>query len=321
MSSAANADNNFVFNLQKNTGYVIASSNTEGASLFVDDQEYPLTETAEIPPRTVPYNIEIGADGHDTYLEVLEIGVGDTLHISADLELIVGELTVQVQPNEATWELVKDNVVVMTDTGTKFKPEVPAGSYTIRARLDNYIPQFKQVVIQRDQETQASLILLPEEGIGRLSITGLSKSKASLNGAGSYGFGNDRVAVIPRLEFGQYNMVVKTPGFKKIRRSFDFRQQEETIDILEYYKPKRKLGAVTWSLIVPGGGQFHMGRKRGWLYFFAGSALMYLSYDAITTSNSNWDDFQAKLDYYGKLNNSTSENPAQYWGEYGQAGN
>ena len=116
------------------------------------------------------------------------------------------------------------------------------------------------------------------QGLGSIEIIGLEGTNASLLGGKSFNYINfPGIINIPSIQYGTYTLRAKKQGFMVINEEIEFRDTYMSIDLFDYYQPKSKKSAISRSLLIPGGGQLYLDRKRGFLYLFGEAMFLGLS--------------------------------------------
>lgn len=133
---------------------------------------------------------------------------------------------------------------------------------------------------------------------GWLSVTGSPEgSRLSVN--------EKRIGIIPLSRFthptGEYELIVKKPGYFPHREEFRLMLDEETeLDVQLKRKPKGR--AVLFSTIIPGTGQLYQGYSlRGLLFLAAGAAAAFLAQQSYASFTESQQQYETDLEAYNSL--------------------
>lgn len=163
----------------------------------------------------------------------------------------------------------------------------------------------KTVVINDNETANVNLKLAPLKEVSTVSLEGIPGSATiKFNGIGLGGSDRDKTFDgLPvnneSINYGLYEMVVKKEGFKPIRRRIRIDEGTEHFSVSGDFEPKPKFGSVMWSLFVPGGGQFYMGRSgRGFVYLLANAAAIGYTVNAGLKFFEKKDTYLNAMDQY-----------------------
>lgn len=294
-------DNEFTFPLIRSQTSINLTVEPSDATISLNRRDY--TNQTLIPLTDGLYRLEIRKDGYEPYIEQFEIALDEQLSRNIRLEQLIGDLQVRVTPLNAKVTVRNSRGELVQEwEGTK-RIELPIGDYLVESNLLNHDEIVEQVSVTTGQTTNVRMDLIQTQGVGSLEIVGMNATNASMIGNALFQF-DELPANVETIRYGTYNLKANQKGFKDIDETIEFRQAEMTIDLFEYYEPKRKFGAFTRSLLFPGAGQLYLDRSRGLLYLLGEGALIGLAISA-------HQDYQEKQDAYNiALNNyqSTSIN-------------
>lgn len=139
-------------------GYLRVVSNPPGARVFVDDHEagsHPAPYALQIP--TGPHRIWIERAGFQTVEREVEVGLGEQVEVSVELER-VDVARLRVVANVRPGDVYVDDARV---GGIPFEGEVPAGRRHVRIRADGMKDWEGDLELQRGRTTPMRVRLRP----------------------------------------------------------------------------------------------------------------------------------------------------------------
>lgn len=302
-------NNEFDYELLRNISYLQVSVEPDSATVLLNNNQ--ISEDQHIEKVPGQYKLEVRAQGYKTYSEYLELERDSTITRDISLDREKGDLQISsVTPATAKITLEKDGSVIDSWQGIKNITDLGTGTYTVIANATGYFSQKRKVTVKPDTRNSVDLRLDPIKEVSTVSVQGIPGS-ASISFTGL----ETRNKNIERsfdsfpvqkqtMQYGLYEMQVKKEGFKTIEKRVRIDQRQVQLALTRDFNAKSKFGSVMWSLFVPGGGPFYMGRTgRGFLYLLAeGGAIGYAVKSGLDYMGKR-DQYQAaKRDYEDATN-------------------
>ncbi|MDX1618173.1 MAG: PEGA domain-containing protein [Balneolaceae bacterium] len=289
--------------LERSVTQVQVTSNAVGAEVYLDGElvgKTPFTGT-----RTHGLvKLEIRKEGYLPYDEYVLI---DNEKATFDIELDQSaSLTVKSNPSKADVYL-----------NGEFKGVTPLNlegllraEHTIRLEKENYPPVEEKIDLEDNLNEEVEIRL--REYAGAIRLVGMDGS-ANVTVYGERGVSNkfqSLPATSEKLTFGTYNVEIRKKGFKPVVKEVEVDEPVEQVNVLNDLKPKSKFGSVALSVLVPGGGQFYMGKTgRGALFLIGGAASAAYVVSTIGTLTDKVDTYESAQRSY---RNATSNFDQRY---------
>ena len=156
----AKGKNEFEFQLEKNSGFLILSLNVQNAIIKLNNKRY-YGPSIELSPDK--YLLEITAEGYETYNETITIKKGEREEKNIRLEEITGNLQISVIPLDADMTLMKQGAAVKKWSGLQNFTDIQVGSYTLTAEAEGYKRKSENIVVERDKLKTVRITLEKEE--------------------------------------------------------------------------------------------------------------------------------------------------------------
>lgn len=271
-----NEENSFNFDLEPSSTRLILDIDPPDANIQLNRIEY--NGQSDIPLTPGLYRLEITKKGYDTYTEQFQIAKDQEIRRTVSMNQLKGMLEFSVFPLEANVSLKNLNGELIKNWNGLLRNNFPIGNYTLEATLVNHDTVSVDLEIGTDSVSNVQIELLQTQGLGSIEIIGLEGTNASLLGGKSFNYINfPGIINIPSIQYGTYTLRAKKQGFMVINEEIEFRDTYMSIDLFDYYQPKSKKSAISRSLLIPGGGQLYLDRKRGFLYLFGEAMFLGLS--------------------------------------------
>ncbi len=178
--------NEFKFNLKKNSGSLILNITKEGVKIFIDQDDYSGCTTIDLFPGK--HKVEVSAEGHRSYQEIVDIKIGETITRNINLIARTGGLQLSIQPLEADVKLVRDYSVIDQWKGLKIVENLIVGKYTIEAECPGYEKFNKTIVIKENHITTEDIIL--RKVSGKKAVRGVNMENMVFVKGGAFDIGN-----------------------------------------------------------------------------------------------------------------------------------
>jgi|APTNR8051073442_1049403.scaffolds.fasta_scaffold02412_7 hypothetical protein len=143
--------NNFTYNLVKNTGKLKLEVSPWFASVRINKEVVNANEIQELTPGT--YQIEADAETYYSFKGAVEITLGQTKTEKISLSQKVGKLQFTINPPEAESVLSQNGVEKFRWTGLKIFYPIAEGIYDLTAKSQGYKTYTKKVTIKENQTT------------------------------------------------------------------------------------------------------------------------------------------------------------------------
>lgn len=252
--------------LEKAVTRLNVTANVQDAEVFIDGQL--VGKTPYIATRGYGLvKLEIRKEGYLPYEEFVLL---DKEQSAFNIELGQSAgLTVRSSPSKATVYLNGEyKGITPLDLSGLVREE-----HTLRLEKENYPPVEEKINLRNKFNEEVEIVF--KERAGSIELIGMD-GEADITVTGGQGMQktfNSLPASSENLTFGAYDVTIRKKGFKPIARKVTVNDPVEQINILNDLKPKSKFGSVMLSVLVPGGGQFYMGKGgRGVLFLIAGAA-------------------------------------------------
>jgi len=159
--------NNFSYNLSKNSVTLTLNINPQNAEVKINKEDYSNRQKEELAPGR--YLLEIGKDGYKGVSEYIELELSKPFKKNIALEQKTGSLQLTVEPIDASVKLKKGKTVIKSWIGSEIKRGVPVGNYLLEVTKTGYTERTKIIQI-KEKETTIEDILL-ERGSSITSTT------------------------------------------------------------------------------------------------------------------------------------------------------
>lgn len=152
-----NKENEFSYNLTKNTGVVNFTLNPANAQVFVNRELASNNTRLELVPGV--YMIEIKADKHHSQTEAIEVKLGDNIYKNYTLQAMQGTLLLTANPVDTKTELYLDNKLIRTVTGSARVSDLFVGEYVLKCSVSGYKSKDFKVSIIENEAKEFNIIL------------------------------------------------------------------------------------------------------------------------------------------------------------------
>jgi formylglycine-generating enzyme required for sulfatase activity len=176
--------NNFTFNLVKNSGSLSLQITPTDATVLLNKQNYSQKKQIELAPGM--YKLEISKNGYYPQSETFEIKRGESLQKTYSLTAKTGKLQFTVQPLDAKVTLIRNGQTVQTWNGMQYLKDLTVGAYTLKATAPGFATGEKQITIGENQTTYIDLTLA--KGAPTKTIAGI---KMVLVKGGTFNMGSN----------------------------------------------------------------------------------------------------------------------------------
>ncbi len=151
----------FSFHLNKNSVELSIDVSPADASVMIDREDYTGQQKISLP--LGKHLIELQKEGYQPQSENVEISETGSITKKYILQALTGKLQFAVYPLEAEVELSDESGQVKSWKGLKIIDDLHAGTYTLRCRLDGYLPISKTIIIKHDETTAEDISLQAAE--------------------------------------------------------------------------------------------------------------------------------------------------------------
>jgi hypothetical protein len=191
-------------------GYLTVNSDPVQSEVFLNGQSIGLAPsvTALLPGR---YTVEVVRSGYERWTETVSVEGGRVKEISAHLDPVFCNLTVESVPAQADVEL--NNV----KTGqTPINLNLKSGSYVLRVRKPGFAPWSETLVVPEGLRTLSRTVILTQSSAVFTFNTSPAGASTFLNGRllGVTPFQT------PALNDGSYNLLYRLDGYRDWTSSF-----------------------------------------------------------------------------------------------------
>lgn len=152
-----NKENEFSYNLTKNTGVVNFTLNPANAQIFVNREPANNNTRLELVPGV--YMIEIKADKHHSQTETIEVKLGDNIYKNYTLQAMKGTLLLTANPVDIKTELYLDNKLIRTVTGSVRVSDLFVGDYILKCSASGHKSKDFKVSIIENEAKEFNIIL------------------------------------------------------------------------------------------------------------------------------------------------------------------
>ncbi|NGP89673.1 PEGA domain-containing protein [Fodinibius halophilus] len=256
-----------IINAKLNKAYsqVTISSNVAEAKVVIDGENVGITPySGSIETGSV--ELVVKKSGYLPYKEYVLFS-DSTEKMDIELER-AASFSITSSPSEAK---VFVNDSLRGDTPFKIQ-ETDPDVYQIRLVKDGYPDVKKELDLENNYHKELNINL--RDHLGSLQLIGIeADADVEITGNHLYESSDKLPATVEYLRPGTYSVSIKKKGFKSVKKTIRIDDQQEKINVINELEPKSKFASVVWSLFIPGGGQFHMGKTgRGALFLIAGAA-------------------------------------------------
>jgi len=129
-------ENNISFNLTKNSGFINIDVQPDIAKVFINNEPVENYQSVELPPGQ--YKIEAKADAYDSFSEIVEVKLGETIQKNFNLSPRYGNLLLSVNPPETDIEISKNNIKIKSFIGSQIVKDLLEGEYQISAKVKGF---------------------------------------------------------------------------------------------------------------------------------------------------------------------------------------
>lgn len=158
VSVEEDGENQFVFNLEKNVGYLDFNIEPSDAELYINKVKYSTKSTVEKPPGM--YQIDVERYGFAPYTKTLELGRNQQEIIDVKLDPTYGAMLFSCSPTDAAVVMRNSQGdVFMRWRGIKSLRNVPVGRYTIEVRSSGFRTTTEHVRIKENEEVDVNISL------------------------------------------------------------------------------------------------------------------------------------------------------------------
>ncbi len=155
--------NAYFFEMQKNVGVIQFNVQPHNARIEINRLPFRGARQIEYPPGN--YRIDITLEGHAPFSDVIEVKLGETTHVTANLSQQVGSLKFSVVPAAAQVILLSANGEPIKQwQGIHIEKDLPVGKYEVAVRLDGYRPRLQAFEVLSGAEAEVHVELLVSNG-------------------------------------------------------------------------------------------------------------------------------------------------------------
>ncbi len=228
-----------------------------------------------IPYNTAPgtYKIRIEREGYNPVEINVSLSAGQRFSpnpqwVAVTKPIALGKLQVNVTPYDAILSVTSLDSGTTYDIGTTGEIDLPAGSYVLTAKREEYNGEAKNITIVSGQRTLTTLTLRPknpEKALATIETSNLPVgAKVSIDGI---------PVTLPHLvPPGSHTIRVDRSGFRPYERKENLSPGQSLI-VQPVWKPIgvgrgiSPMSAMAVSMVIPGFGQHLQGhRNRGFIY-------------------------------------------------------
>ncbi|MDD4157563.1 MAG: PEGA domain-containing protein, partial [Candidatus Cloacimonetes bacterium] len=237
-----NKENEFSYNLTKNTGVINFTVSPQNAELLINNQRMENKTFHELAPGV--YEVEVRADQYLTKNETIDLKIGDRLNKTYNLIKNTGVINFTISPQNA--ELYINNQKMDNNTFQELAP----GTYITEVKAHNYFSQSETIEIKLGD--RLSKLLELKKSTGEIKFRG-NPVKAEL-------YINNKLAdhkLIHELVPGNYNIEIKAHNYFSINEIIEIKLNDK---LDKQYNLTKNTGVVNFTL-NPANAQVFVNRE------------------------------------------------------------
>ncbi len=247
--------------LKPRFGWLSLEGTPIDARVWVDGQEIGTAPLEQVPMDSGQYHLQISKELFRTLDTNITIAARQSIHFSYDLPPQVGNVSILSAPAGAKTVLNSRDIGVTPLSSQTLS----AGVYQLKLSLEGYSTSDTTFTVIDGQNTFISLNLVSE--YGRLTVKGTSGAEVQVDGRV---LGLSPI-ISQRFHNGDYDLQATKIRYLPFQEQFHILSDKETTVLLEMQK-KPIVPAVVLSTLLPGTGQFYLGKKVRGIVFLAAAA-------------------------------------------------
>ena len=258
--------------LEKMYGGVRINSDPPGASVFLDGENIGRTPLSRNKIETGDYTLVLHLEGYIDVVQGLTVEYGETAETVAKLVKQMGAVIVTSNPAGADIYLNGEYKGISGTEGLKIE-YLQVGKYTVKAEIDRYFPEEKDVNVYLNQTENVNLILKPKPG-AVFVVSNPSGAEVYLDDIKRNGF---TPVKIDSVEAGSHRIIFRLAGYRSEVKSVEVDAEKTTTVNCELVKGAEReiIGILSNNIkLIPGplpgmefvlipGGNFQMGSNDG----------------------------------------------------------
>ncbi|MBC8204856.1 MAG: PEGA domain-containing protein, partial [FCB group bacterium] len=195
--------------LEKMYGSVRIDSDPPGASVFLDGENIGRTPVNRDKIETGDYTLVLHLEGYIDVVQGLTVEYGETAETVAKLVKQMGAVIVTSNPAGADIYLNGEYKGISGTDGLKIE-YLQVGKYTVKAEIDRYFPEEKDVNVYLNQTENVNLILKPKPG-AVFVVSNPSGAEVYLDDIKRNGF---TPVKIDSVEAGSHRIIFRLAGYR-----------------------------------------------------------------------------------------------------------